>query len=72
MKCVEKNSDLVNKYLEDLDNEKGSFSQQGMWKLKYKLYQRSLDPSMYKLDSNLEKVLKNLKTKGDVYGGVFH
>ena len=48
LKCAEKNRDLVNKHLEDLDNEKGSFSQQGM----SKLCQKDLDPPMYKLDSN--------------------
>jgi hypothetical protein len=52
LKCAEKNRDLVNKHLEDLDNEKGSFSQQGMSKLKSKLCQKGLDPPMYKLDSN--------------------
>ena len=52
LKCAEKNRDLVNKYLEDLDNEKGSFSQQGMWKLKSKLCQKGLDPPMSKIDSN--------------------
>ena len=52
LKCAEKNRDLVNKLLEDLDNEKGSFSQQGMSKLKSKLCQKGLDPPMSKIDSN--------------------
>ena len=62
LKCAEKNRDLVNKHLEDLDNEKGSFSQHDMWKLKSRLCQKSLDPPMSKLDSNGQVITSPILT----------
>ena len=52
IKCAEKNKDLVNGYIKDLENHKGSFSQHGLWKLKSKLCQKSVDPPTAKRDSN--------------------
>ena len=51
MKCAEKNKNLVEDYVKVLNSPMGSFSQHGLWKLKSKLCQKSLDPPMGKVDT---------------------
>ena len=52
VKCAEINKNLVLKYCEELDSQKGVFSQHGLWKLKAKLCKTSVDPPMAKIDTN--------------------
>ena len=52
LKCSEKNKDLVKGYSEQLNSQNGTFSQHGLWTLKSKLCQKSMDPPMAKVDSN--------------------
>ena len=50
LKCAEKNKNLVDNYVQELNTEKGTFSQHGLWKLKSKLCQKSVDPPMAKVE----------------------
>ena len=51
IKCADKNRRLVNEYSSQLDSLKGTFSQNGLWQLKSKLCQKSVEPPMAKVDS---------------------
>ena len=51
-KCAEQNKNLVKEYAQDLNSEKATFSQHGLWKLKSKLCQTSVDPPTAKIDSS--------------------
>ena len=42
----------MNEYAQELNSEKATFSQHGLWKLKSKLCQKSFDPPMAKMDAN--------------------
>ena len=52
LKCAEKNKNLVKGYSDELESQNGKFSQHGLWILKSKLCQKSMDPPMAKVDSS--------------------
>ena len=50
LECSKRNKNFVNEYAQDIKSEKATFSQHGLWKLKSKLCQKSVDPTMAKMD----------------------
>ena len=50
--CSDRNTKLVEEYIQSLDSTSGNFSQLGMWKLRNKLCQAQSDPPMAKRDKS--------------------
>ena len=59
LKCFERNKNFVNEYAQELNSEKATFSQHGLWKLKSKLCQFFLTPQWPKwTDYNISQFVK--------------